>query len=231
MSMPWQDPRVQRGMKTLLNLRDERLAAGDKCIGWKIAFGAKAVQQGMGINAPLVGFLFAGRALQSGGSASLAGWAKPVAEPEVAVHLGRDLPGGSGEVAAGAAIAKLGPAIELVDIAIPLVDPEPVLAGNIAHRHVVFGPSGTQPAEALRGVVFRRGAEFARADDVQALPGDLRKLVAYVADYLGAFGEKLKAGDIVICGSIVPPIPIEPDEDSFRYTLDPVGEISVRFTR
>ena len=231
MNRPWQDPRVRRGMDALLKLRRERVAAGDRAIGWKIAFGAKVIQDRLGISGPLVGSLFASRALGSGEAASLAGWGKPIAEPEIAVHLGRDLAADADRTAAAAAIAKLGPAIELIDSPWPPEDPEAVLAGNIAHRHVVFGPTGTVALEQMSGRVFRRGAEIARVSDVKALPGDPRALIAYVADYLAAFGEHLRAGEIVICGSIVTPIPIEPDEDSFRYALDPVGEVSVRFTR
>ena len=48
---------------------------------------------------------------------------------------------------------------------------------------------------------------------------------------LGAFGERLRAGDLVICGSTVPPPLIEADEVDFRYTLDPIGDVAVRFTR
>ena len=37
-----------------------------------------------------------------------------------------------------------------------------------------------------------------------------------LADLLGAFGERLRAGDLVICGSTVPPPFIERDEDGFQ---------------
>jgi 2-keto-4-pentenoate hydratase len=53
----------------------------------------------------------------------------------------------------------------------------------------------------------------------------------HLADTLATFGEKLSAGDLVICGSIFPPPMIEPDETEFGYSLAPIGDISVRFTR
>jgi 2-keto-4-pentenoate hydratase len=46
---------------------------------------------------------------------------------------------------------------------------------------------------------------------------------------LAAFGERLRAGEVIITGSVVPPIAIEPDEDGLAFALDPVGTISVRF--
>jgi 2-oxo-3-hexenedioate decarboxylase len=229
MTAPWHDPRVRRGMEALLKLRAQRIAAGDVPIGWKVAFGAKAVQEKLGISGPLVGFLVRSRALQSGGTAALAGWAKPLAEPEVAAHIGRDLPAGAGRDAAKAAIAAVGPAIELIDSEGLLDDVERSLSGNIGHRHVVLGPSAPARPEDLRCRVLRRGAEFARADDVQAVPGEVAAHVSHVADYLAAFGEKLRAKDIVICGSIVTPIPVASAEDSFSHVLEPVGEVSVHF--
>jgi 2-keto-4-pentenoate hydratase len=50
-----------------------------------------------------------------------------------------------------------------------------------------------------------------------------------VADVISAFGETLRAGQFIICGSIVPPLFIEPDEKSVVYALDPIGEVAVRF--
>jgi len=48
---------------------------------------------------------------------------------------------------------------------------------------------------------------------------------------LAAFGERLTAGEVIITGSVVPPLTIEPDERDIAFALDPVGAISVRFTR
>jgi 2-keto-4-pentenoate hydratase len=55
--------------------------------------------------------------------------------------------------------------------------------------------------------------------------------VRHVADLLGAFGERLRAGDIIIGGSVVPPVLVEPDEPGVAFVLDPVGEVSVRLSR
>ena len=52
----------------------------------------------------------------------------PAVEVELAARVGDD-----------GVIAGLGPALELVDLDISFDDIEPVLAGNVCHRHVVFG--------------------------------------------------------------------------------------------
>jgi len=235
MSNAWDDPRIQRGMTEQLAKRRARIAAGENPLGWKVGFGAPAMMEKFRITAPLVGFLMQRALIPSGGSASLAGWAKPVAEPEIAVHIGRDLPGGGGCDAAAAAIAALGPAIELADADLPFEDPEAILKGNIFQRHVILGERDASraggSAAGLTARVFRRETEVALTNDPEAATGKIVDTVRHVADLLAAFGEKLSAGDVIIAGSVVPPLLVEADETGVAYALDPIGRVSVAFTR
>jgi 2-keto-4-pentenoate hydratase len=229
----WEDPRVVRGMQAQLDLRRQRLEGGDKPLGWKVGFGAPAMLKLLNITGPLVGLLTLNARVQSGGNVSLAGWSKPVAEPEIAVHIGRDVPAGVDRATAKAAIAGVSPAIELVDLTAPPEDPEPILGGNIYQRHVVL--AGTGPARAgsaangLTCRVIRRGSEFARTSDPQANTGEWIDIVRHVADVLAAFDERLRAGEIIITGSVVPPLAIEPGEDALAFEVEPVGRVAVRF--
>jgi 2-keto-4-pentenoate hydratase len=235
MSNAWEDPRIQRGMTEQLAKRRARIAAGERPLGWKVGFGAPAMMEKFKIKAPLVGFLMQGGLIPSGGSASLSGWVKPVAEPEIAVYIGIDLPGGGDRAAAAAAIAALGPAIELADADLPFEDPEAILKGNIFQRHVVLGekdPSRAGGATAgLAARVLRREALAAETGDPEAATGKIVDIVRHVADVLAAFGERLSGGDVLIAGSVTPPILVEPDETGLAYALDPIGRISVAFTR
>lgn len=229
----WEDPRVTRGMRTQLELRRARLAGGDKVLGWKVGFGAPAMLQLLQLSGPLLGFLTHNARVQSGGSVSLTGWTKPVAEPEIAVHIGRDVPAGVDLDTAKAAIAGISPAIELVDLTTPPADPERILAGNIYQRHVVLGGAG--PARAgsssagMTCRIMRHGKESARTTDPQANTGQWVGIVRHVADVLAAFGERLRAGEIIITGSVVPPLTIEPGEEAIAFEVEPLGGVSVRF--
>ena len=229
----WDDPRIQRGMRTQLELRRKRLAAGDKPLGWKVGFGAPAMLAKFRVSGPLVGFLTQNGRIESGGTASFAGWTKPVAEPEVAVHIGKDVAAGADAATAKAAIAGIGPAIELVDLHTPPEDPEAILSHDIYHRHVVLGPMDPARAggrsDGLTCKINRRGSEFARTTDPQANTGQWVPIVQHVAGMLAAFGERLRAGEVIITGSVVPPIPVERDENGLAFDLDPVGGVSVRF--
>ena len=229
----WEDARIVRGMRAQLELRRKRLAGGDSPLGWKVGFAAPAFQERLKITAPLVGFLTGSARIESGGEVSFAGWSKPVAEPEVAVHIGRDVAADADRETAAAAIAGISPAIEIVDFSTPPEDPEPILAGNIYQRHVVLGdPAPARAGSASDGLtcrIIRRGAEFARTSNPQANSGEWIDIVRHVADVLAGFGERLRAGEIIITGSVVPPLAIEPDEDGIAFELDPIGGVSVRF--
>lgn len=228
----WDDPRIAGGLKTQLARRRARIIAGEQPIGWKLGLGAPAMLEKFELRAPLVGHLFQAGVLASGATASLKGYDKPIAEPEIAVTMGVDLAPGADATTALTAIQSLRPTIEIADMTPPPADVTAILADNIFHRHVVFGnashPGGDTAGLAAR--VIRRGAESARSDTPEALTGRIVDLVRHVAGTLAAYGEKLKAGDVIICGSITAPIAIEPDETELTYWLDPIGPVSVKLS-
>jgi 2-keto-4-pentenoate hydratase len=226
----WEDARVARGMRAQLEMRRKRLDSGDVALGWKVGFAAPEMLKRLEITGPLVGFLTRKALVHSGANVSLAGWARPVAEPEIAVHIGRDVSAGADHATAKAAIAGISPAIEIVDVTEPPEYPERILRGNIYQRHVVLAGAAPAKAGSASGHVLRRGREFARTSDPQANTGKWVDIVRHVADVLDAFGERLRSGEIIITGSVVPPIAIEPGEDAIAFEVDPVGAVEVRFS-
>jgi 2-keto-4-pentenoate hydratase len=232
---PWDHPLIRKGMSAQLATRRARLAAGEKPLGWKVGLGAPAAMQKLGIAAPVVGYLLRAGLLPSGAAVSLKDYLRPVAEAEICVTLDSDLGQGATAADALAAVKHIQPAIELADLdPVPAPDNlDTVLAGDIYHRHVLLGDK-TRAGGALDGIVSRltrRGLEANRTGDPEALTGRLTTIVAHVANTLAAFGERLRAGEIVITGSITPPLMIEPDETGLSHALDPVGEVAVAFTR
>ena len=88
--------------------RDAALAAGAAPVGWKIGFNTPAIQQHFGLTDAVVGYMVDTGVSADGATVSLAGWAAPAVEVEVAVRVGDD-----------GAVAGLAPALELVDLGIP----------------------------------------------------------------------------------------------------------------
>lgn len=221
------NPAIGRGIEKMLALRSERLAQGERHLGWKLGFGAPASLERFGLSAPLLGFLTHATLHEPGATVPVAGWESPVAEPEVAVYFSDDAT--PGRVAD--AIGAVGAAIELANIHPPSDDLEEMLAGDIYHRAVILGPKDPSRAggrrDDLRARVIHDGETVADTTEFQQVTGDLVEILDHAASLLSAYGERLAAGDVVITGSVVPPIRIEPGQE-VRFELEPLDAISVR---
>jgi len=228
----WDDPRIAGGMRQQLRRRRELLELGEKPLGWKLAFGGPAAMARLQINAPLVGFLLHRAVVPSQSELSLAGWKKPAAEPELTVYLGKTLVAGSDRNTTMAAIAGLGPAIEIADVDYPSEDVEGTLARNIYQRNLALGPPDNRYAggvlTGLRARVHHTEKQIADTTYFEALTGELIAIVQHVANLLAVFGETLDAGQIIIAGSITPPIWVHPGEQ-VNFHLDPLEPISITF--
>lgn len=235
MTAAWDDPRISRGMAEQLRRRRELLNTGHKPLGWKLAFGAPAAMERLHTDAPLVGFLLQNALVPSNSTISIGGWKKPAAEPEITVHLGKDLPAGADRESTKVAIAGLGPAIEVADVDHPSDDVEGTLACDIYQRHIILGRSDPVRAggilDGLAARVLSNGSAIANLSDPQSLQhltGELIDIVRHTANLLAVFGESLRAGEIIIAGSIIPPMWIASGEE-IVFDLRPVDRISVRF--
>jgi 2-keto-4-pentenoate hydratase len=227
------DPRVQAGMRRQFALFEERKRGGGRRIGWKVGFGAPAAKEKLKIANALVGFLLDRAVLADGARVSLAGWSKPVAEPEIAIEIGREIPAAASELEAAQCIAAIGPAIELADIDGPMDDVESILAGDIFQRHVTFGPRRPvvlpDGLSGLAGALLRNGQGVAVPADLEANTGRLLDTVRQVAATLAAFGEVLREGDVVIAGSVTPPLMLGSDDQSLSWELRPIGRVALSF--
>ena len=219
------------GLTGQLELRSDLISQGYRPIGWKAGFGAPVWRERFRIDGPLIGFMTDATLLDDGAEVDVVGWPRPVAEPEIAAYLGSDLPPGSGHDGTRAAISAIGPAIELADIDPPPENVHEVLVGNIFHRGVVLGPSDSGRAGAdLTGLEARvrlDGREQARTNRLEDLAGGVIEVVSHLADLLADHGEQMRAGDVVICGSVVPPIDLFPGV-TVEFELNPMATITLR---
>ena len=222
------DERIEAGMGEQLARRRERLRAGERPLGWKLGFGAPAAAAQLGIDRPLVGWLTDRGLLPEGATVDVGSWTKPMLEPEIAIHVARDLEPGASREDVAAALRGLSAAIELADLHPPPDDVRAILAGNIYHRHFVLGPvdETRRSAEGIGGRVLRDGEEIASTEDPQALTGELLEIVRLTGELLEACGERLRAGEVVIAGSVVAPVPVAPGE-RVAVELGPLGRLEV----
>ncbi|MGH8927801.1 MAG: hypothetical protein ACRDWH_05585 [Acidimicrobiia bacterium] len=231
MNRRFDDPRIRVGMGRMLAARQALIDAGSKPIGWKLGFGSPAARDRLGIDAPLIGFLTDRTLVASGEAVAIQGWRQPMIEPEVAVYMATDLVDGADPARVAVAIGALGPAIELADVDADVVEVESIMAANIFHRAVVLGESDPGRAggrrQGLVARVYSDGEERAATPDLESLTGEMLTVIGSLADLLNAAGERLRQGELVITGSVVPPIPgVGVSEATFE--LSPFPPISVR---
>jgi 2-keto-4-pentenoate hydratase len=206
---------VERGTTAMLVRRREILAQGAEPIGWKVGFNISAAQEKLGIDAPLAGFLSSNGVLEDGAEVSLDD-GPVVIESEVAVELGPD----------ARSIAALLPALEVADPPDLDQDVETILAGNIFHRAVVFGPrvETNQPGG---GRVLVNG----EVEHVMA-PGEtsahLEEMIEAVRKRLAAVDEDMLPGQRIITGVLAPPHAAHPG-DRVRLELDALGGVELVF--
>jgi 2-keto-4-pentenoate hydratase len=212
------DDRITRGMSAQLAGARRTLGRDERPLGWKLGFGTGAAMQKLGTDAPLVGYLPTANRLESGAVVDISNWGNPKLEPEIVARAGEN-----GEITA------IGAAIELVDLDPSVGDPEEILERNIFQRHVLLSPvtEGASAADAKLRVTID-GEEVAATDEVTEATGGLEGLVEHVAETLKAAGAELERGDMVICGSIVPALDVEPGQ-TVEVSIAPLGAITVSF--
>jgi 2-keto-4-pentenoate hydratase len=205
---------VEAGMRALLARRSAELEQGAAPVGWKIGFNTPAIQAHFGISGAVVGYLTDTTVIDAGDPIDLSGWQRPALEVEVAIRVGDN--GGVG---------ALGPALELVDLDLPFDRLEPILAGNVFHRGVVFGPESVAPdLHELAVAVVKDGEQVA--------DGLLRErpeaTIGVVRAFLGAHGARLRPGERIIAGSLIAPMDIAPG-DRLDVSFGVLGSLSIAF--
>jgi 2-keto-4-pentenoate hydratase len=198
----------------MLLRRRQLLARGAEPVGWKIGFNLPAIQEKLGIDGPLAGFLTSDGVLDDGADVPLEG--PIIVESEVAVELGED----------GRSITALLPALELADPPDLEQDVETILAGNIFHRAVAFGPRVEKGSPGAARILVN-------GDEQHSVPRErsgarLDEMVGVVASRLADAGERLVPGERIITGILAPPHTAEPG-DTVRLELESVGAVELRF--
>jgi 2-keto-4-pentenoate hydratase len=206
-------------------------------VGYKIGCTSAVMQQYLNIPHPCGGGVFAGGVHPGGASLRAGDFVRVGVECEIAVRLARDLEASgapfSAEAVAQAIDAYL-PAIEIVDdryadwqsLGAPTLVADDFFAAGCVLGEAV--PRSKVPD--LLNVVGRaliNGAEVSRGTGADVL-GHPHHALAWLADHLAARGKGLRAGEIVLTGSLVKTLWLRSD-DSVMMDLSGLGSVAVSF--
>jgi 2-keto-4-pentenoate hydratase len=210
--------------------------------GFKIGATAATMQLHLGIRSPAAGFMLRAGLLAAGAVSPYRSWLTPGVECEIALRLGTDIPPGDHrQEALAAAVAAVLPAIEIVEnryrggvgIGTPLL-----IADRFFHAAAVLGADAAgwstarlagRDLAAARGRMRVNGQVFGegRGGDLLGHPlAVLRWLAASPA--AAAFGG-LRAGQVILCGSVTPPAWLSGPAE-VEVSFDGLGAVTARFT-
>jgi len=197
--------KIRRGMNRQLLSLQACLTKGHRRLGWKVGFNLLADQQRLGLPSLMTGYLTTERFVASGARWEALPTSVLLAEPEVAVQIGRNVGPGATAADAGSAIEFYAAALELVDTTRSVNDDiEEILAGNMFHEAVLIADKRVSANEYsrkdLKASLSINGVEV-RTLEQSRIPQDFGALVAVVANILATHGEQLKAGDWIITGA------------------------------
>jgi 2-keto-4-pentenoate hydratase len=214
-------------------LRERLLAEGERVIGWKAGFTHATLQKTYGVREPVCGFLLGDGVLSSGAEVPAAQFSALVVEAEVAFLMRTDLagPGVTGPRALQAVEGAL-PALELVDFRMSgKPTAADVVADGVFAKAIVLGTMLTPVGHldlALEGLVYELSGVVAATSTAAEVMGSPANSLAWIANHLGRRGLGLRAGDIVMTGSVSALLRPRAG-DTVRATYTRLGSVSARF--
>jgi 2-keto-4-pentenoate hydratase len=224
---------VDEGYRLQDELRHALVARGEQVVGWKAGLTGKIAQEMMGIPHPVAAFLLADGVYASGDTVPLARFGEMAVEVETAFVMGRDL-AGPGASAATALLAVEGAvaALELVEFRL---EGKPtagdLIADGVAGNAIVLGQPLTPVAGldlGLEGVVYEMNGQIMATNTAAEVLGNPLNSLAWLANHLGSRGLGLRAGDVVMSGSISTLLrPKAGDVVTARFTR--LGSVRARF--
>jgi len=211
-----------------------RLEAGETIIGKKIGVTSKAVMDMLGVYQPDFGMLTDAMVYNEGEAITASTLIQPKAEGEIAFILKRDLVG-PGISAADVIAATEGvmACFEIVDSRIRdwKIKVQDTVADNASCGVFVLGDRMVSPLAVdlnTCGMVLEKNGEIVATGAGAAALGAPANAVAWLANMLGALGIPLKAGEVILSGSLAIMVPVQAG-DSLRVTIGGIGGCSVRF--
>ncbi|MGH3150964.1 MAG: 2-keto-4-pentenoate hydratase [Streptosporangiaceae bacterium] len=211
---------------------DGRLKAGDRVIGAKLGMTSRVKRNMLGVDQPVSGWLTGGMILAPDQRVPLDELIHPLAEPEIAIVLGRepDYP---------ATVTGVLSATEAVFAAIEVIDSRfedfryrrpDVIADNVGAARFALGPRACPVADLedlrLTGCVFRAGGEVIGTAAGGEAMGHPAAAVAWLVNTLAARGQHLPAGTVVLTGGLTTPAALGPGS-VLTAEFDQLGAVEI----
>jgi 2-keto-4-pentenoate hydratase len=205
-----------------------------QAVGYKIGLTSAPMQTFCGIDHPIAGVVFSRRVHQSGLSTPLSAYGRLGLEFEIAVRIGSNVPLATRPYTAETIkpfIESICAGIELIDdrgANYETLDVRSLLADNSWSAGVVLSEfSTTWPdLESITGTASKDSINIGEGHGRDAL-GHPFNSAAWLANQLASRGQTLKAGEIVMTGSLLKTV-FPTDDATYRFDLAGIGFVTVQ---
>ncbi|MEY8199172.1 MAG: 2-oxopent-4-enoate hydratase, partial [Colwellia sp.] len=218
-----------------LRMVERRVQSGERIIGKKIGVTSKAVQNMLNVYQPDFGYLTDSMAYSEGEEMPISKLLmQPKAEGEIAFILKKDLMGpGVTNADVLAATDCVIPCFEVVDSRIENweIKIQDTVADNASCGLFMLGDRAISPRKidlTTCGMVVEKNGSIISTGAGAAALGSPVNCVTWLANTLGQFGIPLKAGEVILSGSLVPLEPVKAG-DHMSVSIGGMGSASVRF--
>ena len=229
------DISIEDAYNVQLQTIKRRIDDGERIVGKKIGITAKAVMQMLKVDQPDFGHLLSGMTHGESETLDSTRFCQPRGEGEIAFILNKDLagPGITGPQVLAATECVM-PAFEIVDSRVTdwKIRIQDTVADNASAAAFVLGDNAVSPRRidlATCGMVLEKNGEIIGTGAGAATLGNPVNAVVWLANKLGELGIALKAGEVILSGSLSIMFPISAG-DVLRMSLNGVGSVSCRFS-
>jgi len=225
---------INDGYQIQSRLVGRRIEKGARVVGKKIGVTSRVVMNMLGVNQPDFGILLDDMIYNEGEAIEYKSLIQPKAEGEIAFVMKKDLmgPGVTGADVLAATEGVIA-CFEIVDSRIRdwKIKVQDTVADNASCGVMVLGDQlvDVRKVDLMTcGMLVERNGEIVGTGSGAATMASPVNAIAWLANTLGALGIPLKAGEIVLSGSLAAMFPIAAG-DNFRVTIGGIGSCSVRF--
>ena len=210
------------------------LQRGARVVGLKAGLTSHAKMKQMGVETPVFGFLVDEYSVLEGAEVKVSELIHPKVEPEIAFVLKHALRGPGCHIGAVlAATDFVMPGIEVIDSRYRdfKFDLKSVVADNTSASRFVVGGQPLRPNELdLRtvGVVLEKNGEPVALGAGAAVLGHPAAAIAMLANHLGARGQEIPAGSVILSGGITEAVAVAAG-DNVCLRVQGMGSVSLRF--
>jgi len=211
-----------------------KLSRGLRVIGLKAGLTSHAKMKQMGVTTPVFGFMTDDYAVPDGGECKISELIHPKVEPEIAFVTKTELRGPGCHIGTVlAATDFVMPGIEVIDSRYRdfKFDLKSVVADNTsAARFVVGGQPMSASNCDLRtvGVVLEKNGIPVAFGAGAAVMGHPAAAIAALANHMGARGECIPAGTLILSGGITEAVAVQAG-DNVTLRVQGMGSTSIRF--